>query len=80
MFSKVTKYFNPYFTVGEPILQVGDPPAHYVYGYYTTLAAREALGYALYQKGVIQGCLDHKCPAREALNLYPRVVFQAALH
>ena len=53
MFSKVRKYFTPYFIVGEPIRQVGDPPAQYVYGYYATLAAHEALGYALYQRGVI---------------------------
>ena len=79
MFSKVGEYFTPYFTVEEPRTQVRCPPTYYVYSCRETLVTRGTLGYVSYQKGVIQGHPDHRCPTREALGLCPRIMLPVVL-
>ena len=52
--------FAPNFTKEDFRIQVGGPPANYVYGCHLAPVARGALGYVSYKKGVIQGHLVHR--------------------
>ena len=71
MFNKVRKYDIPYLTVEDPSIQVRVRPAHYVYGCHMTMVKLVVLGYAPYQKGVIQGHSAHMRPTESS-----RPVFQ----
>ena len=79
MFIKVKTYLAPNFTAGYFRIQVRGPPANYVNGCHMTPVTRGSLGYASYQKVIVQGHLVHRYAARRALALCSRIIFRTAL-
>ena len=79
MFIKVPNYLAPNFTTEDFMIQVRGHLAKYFYGCHMTPVTRGALGYAPYQKGIIQGHLVHMYATRKASSLCSRVVFRAVL-
>ena len=60
-------------------IQVWGPLANHVYGCHVTPVRRGALGYASYQKGIIQGHLVHRYAPRKPTALSSRIGFWAVL-
>ena len=79
MFIKRKMYLAPNFTTEDFRIQVRGHLANYVYGCHVTPVTRGTLGYASYQKGIIQGHLVHRYAPRKATVLCSRIVFWAVL-
>ena len=79
MIFRIRKSLAPYVTAEGFRIQVRGPHVNYVYSYSVTQAKRGALRCISYQKGIIQGHSDNRCPTREALSLCFFIVFQAVL-
>ena len=71
--------FSPNFTTEDFRVQVMSSLANYVYGCHMTLVTHGALGYASYQKGIIQGHLVHRYASGRTPTPYSRTVFRAVL-
>ena len=79
MFIKVRNYLAPNFTTEDFRIQVGGPPANYVYNCHMTPVMRGALRYVSYQKGIIEGHLVHGYVSRKDPTLCSRIVFRTVL-
>ena len=73
---KGRKYLAPYFGAEDFSVQVRGPAYNYVYGCHMAQVARGALGYVVYQEGIVQGRTDDRSPTREAISLCSRIVFR----